>query len=72
MALECLDESTHCRGEVRYRDALTETGVRYPRCDAHWEKRLAKQRRIDEDYGYSNPPAWFDPSYAGERWDDDY
>lgn len=18
------------------------------------------------------PPAWFDPTYAGERWDDDY
>lgn len=69
--LECLEAGSQCRGNVRYRDALSATGVRYPRCDAHWEQRLTKQQRINADYGSPTPPAWFDASYAGEQWDDD-
>jgi|TARA_Y100000310_G_C20432547_1_gene692160 hypothetical protein len=33
--------------------------------------RLAEYARIDRDYPDSpNPPEWFDPTYAGEVWDD--
>ena len=44
-----------------------------PRCDHHWQVRLEKDeedRRIYPDSPI--PPAWFDPTAAGERWDDEY
>lgn len=41
------------------------------RCDSCMDKYLATMARARE---YQSPvaPAWFDPAYAGERWDDDY
>lgn len=60
-----------CEGEVEYRFALSATGVSYPRCDKHWAERLEVQRGIEERYPH-HQPADFDPSYAGERWDDEY
>lgn len=69
-APRCLEHGEDCSGEVEYRDALSPTGKRFPRCDAHWSKRLDAQERINRDYPDSaNPPSWFDPSYAGESWD---
>jgi len=69
--LRCLQRDENCEGEVEYRDALSATGKMFPRCDAHWEARLIEQDRINETYPH-NAPSDFDPSYAGERWDDDY
>ena len=70
--LECLDRGRgDCSGDVEYRDALSATGVRFPRCDVHWEVRLHEQDKINERYPY-HEPSDFDPSYAGERWSDDY
>lgn len=70
--LECLD-SHHCdcAGAVEYRMPLTETGKSYARCDHHWSLRLDEQERLRE-YQSDSPPAWFDESYAGEHWDEDY
>lgn len=70
---ECLDgPSERCGGAVEYRMALSASGKSFPRCDRHWSERLKEQERIDRDYPDSpNPPSWFDPSAAGERWDDD-
>lgn len=69
---ECLNaHDGSCRGPVEYRAPLSGTGRSFPRCDRHWEERLAEQERINERYPDSPiAPSDFDPAYAGERWDD--
>lgn len=70
--LSCLDNHQgNCQGEVEYRMALSPSGKNFPRCNKHFEERLDEQERINERYPY-HQPADFDPSYAGERWDDEY
>lgn len=70
--LACLNEDADCKGEVEYRMALSSTGRSFPRCDHHWRLRLDEQERINRDYPDSPvAPSWFDPSYAGESWDED-
>lgn len=71
--LACLDrEIDECDGAVEYRMPLSSTGSSFPRCEKHWERRLAEQERIQERYGGVAAPSDFDPSYANERWDSDY
>lgn len=67
----CLNDGPGCGGQVEYRMPLSGTGRSFPRCDAHWEQRLETQRGIDARYP-THAPADFDPSYAGESWDEDY
>ena len=68
----CLDDAAgDCEGEVAYRMALSGTGKSFPRCDKHWGERLDVQDGINQRYP-EHQPADFDPSYAGEYWDDDY
>ena len=70
----CLDDygRDECAGEVEYRTPLSSSGVAFPRCDLHWDGRLDAQDRIDRDYpDCDTPPLWFDPLYAGEKWDDE-
>lgn len=72
--LRCLDRHDNaCMGAVEMRYPLSGTGRSFPRCDAHWTVRLAKQREITRRYAPDSdvPPAGFDPAYAGERWDED-
>lgn len=74
--LVCLDDhdedGRHCSGPVEYRMALSGTGRSFPRCEKHWGLRLEEQDRINERYPDSPlPPSDFDPTYAGERWDED-
>ncbi|MFE2101589.1 hypothetical protein [Streptomyces sp. NPDC059468] len=72
--LKCLESRTEeCSGAVEYRAPLSGTGRSFPRCDAHWAKRLEKQKEIAERYAPSSdvPPRGFDPTYAGERWDEE-
>lgn len=73
---ECLEynrAAPDCDGAVELRDALSATGVPYLRCDKHWEARMRKQHEVNQAYPDSPcAPEWFDPSYAGERWDADY
>jgi hypothetical protein len=71
--IECIDDPDFCSGAVEYRAVPGGTAV--PRCVAHFDARLARyedpnslERYADSDVA----PAWFDPSIAGERWDDDY
>ena len=73
--LECLDQyQGDCTGEVEMRFPLSGTGKSFPRCKGHWEKRLDKQEEINRRYAPNSdePPDGFDPTYAGERWDEDY
>ncbi len=71
----CLDASEECAGAVEYRMPLSDSGKPFPRCDHHWHVRLDTQDRLRHDYGVdSSPgvvPSDFDPSYAGENWDED-
>lgn len=75
--LTCLDrhdqENNPCSGAVEYRMPLSGTGRSFPRCDGHWDKRLRKQEEITRRYAPDSdvPPAGFDPTYAGERWNED-
>jgi hypothetical protein len=71
--LTCLDQGPDCEGAVEYRYPLSSTGKPFPRCDHHWTKRLKVQEGINRRYPDSPiPPAGFDPTYAGESWDEDY
>lgn len=72
---DCID-SDHgpCRGEVFERYTLSGSGMTFPRCEHHYDEYVARtQPRIDEiNRRYpATAPADFDPSYAGERWDED-
>jgi hypothetical protein len=69
--MECLDDyKGNCAGKVEFRFALSGTGRSFARCDYHWARRLDVQDAINRRYPH-NQPSDFDPSYAGERWDDD-
>jgi hypothetical protein len=51
---------------------LSPSGRAFPRCDAHWSKRLDWQDEHNERYPDSDvAPSWFDPLAAGERWEDE-
>jgi len=68
----CLDGPEGCEGRVEYRSTPDRSDMRtFPRCEAHFELRLAQAEHTMELLS-PNPPAWFDESYAGERWDEDY
>ena len=77
--LECLDagmDPDTCQGEIELRWPLSGTGRSFPRCDKHWEERCHRQEEINQRYGHpdsnAGAPSDFDPSYAGEHWDEDY
>lgn len=61
---ECIGDPELCRGPV-----IMFYG--YPRCAYHVEQR-ARTEEIARQYDSDCVPSWFDPSYAGERWEDDY
>lgn len=68
--LQCLDGPEGCRGPVDYHSV---DGIKaWPRCDGHFAQRLTLQEQINHKYGGDVPPCDFDPSYAGESWDEDY
>jgi hypothetical protein len=69
--LECMDEGgpTECRGPVEWHSIDPGRTGAFPRCQRHWEERLDRRENSMEKYeNCVNPPAWFDPSYAGEAW----
>jgi len=69
--LECLEQHDgKCKGPVNWHT----TGSRlkaFERCDWHQERRLDRYANSMERYADSQvPPSWFDPSHAGESWDE--
>lgn len=71
---ECLRAShdgANCSGEVTGRQASTCVIME---CDFHMRESNQRNRETDLKYGVNSdvPPAWFDPAYAGESWDEDY
>lgn len=71
--IECLNrgDESPCEGEVELRFPLSSTGRSFPRCTKHWSEALDRAEDIRKRYP-EQAPSDFDPSYAGERWDDDY
>lgn len=73
---ECLEwgvESSPCVGPVEYHSIDPGRAKAFPRCERHWSERLAARENSIEKYADSDvEPSWFDPTFAGERWDDDY
>lgn len=76
MTDRCLDGPEGCEGEVYEHLTLSGSGMRFPRCEAHYGAYVQRvQPQIDavrQRYPDSDtPPSWFDETYAGERWNDD-
>lgn len=72
---ECIaegDPTMTCAGEVN--EYWSRSGcTKSARCEAHWMAHNEMLDGIAERYPDSDAaPAWFDPTYAGERWNDDY
>jgi hypothetical protein len=71
--LRCLDRGgrSACSGPVEMRTTPDrEDGKHFPRCEAHFEARLAECERTADMRGAARP-AWFDEAAVGERWDED-
>jgi hypothetical protein len=69
LAKSCIEYGEDCEGDVEVR-MLPDNPRSFPRCEFHFEKRLAKSEHNLELMSPARP-AWFDESYAGERWDED-
>ena len=74
---DCLDGPNGCAGETFQRAALSGSGMYYPRCDTHYDAYVDRLGPVMEDTrrrypDSATPPDWFDPTYAGESWDEDY
>lgn len=68
----CLQEGPDCRGKVEYHlNPDRDDFKTFPRCEYHQQLRLDQAERNLELLS-NVPPSWFDPSYAGERWNEDY
>jgi hypothetical protein len=68
---ECLEYGPDCSGPVELHWAGGQRS--WPRCTHHGEQRRERYENSLERYADSDVvPDWFDPTYAGERWEDDY
>lgn len=72
--LDAHDDLYSCQGEVFGRRSLSGATVT-ERCEHHYlayvERMQPKLDEINKRYP-AQAPADFDPTYAGERWDEDY
>jgi hypothetical protein len=71
----CIDfnEEDPCKGPIEFHSVDPGRAEAFPRCEKHWAKRLERRENSIEKYENSDVvPAWFDPTYAGERWEEDY
>lgn len=72
--LICIDggsERDGCDGAVEWRTSSDREDFKhFLRCEAHGRMREARARENLELMSPC-PAPWFDPSYAGERWDED-
>lgn len=78
--MECMDGPKDCKGEVQAGPSRSGAS-RYEKCEKHWDDYDVRMDKVHADIssrypGYdvpgSPPPPGFDPTYAGERWDEDY
>lgn len=70
---ECISfDTAECRGEVE--EHSSRSGMTSAlRCSFHWNEHNDKLDHISRDFPDSPmAPSWFDPSYAGETWNEEY
>ena len=66
--LFCLDGRDDCAGEIAFRALPGRHDLKaFPRCEAHFQARLADAER-DLELLADTQPRWFDAGYAGEHW----
>lgn len=69
--ITCLNEGPDCEGPVEFHLRPSDWKS-FPRCEFHQAQREEQRENSMEKYADSDiAPDWFDPSYAGERWEDD-
>lgn len=69
--LKCIDGPEGCAGPVEWRTTPDRTdGKHFQRCEGHFDKRMESVER-NLEFQSPSAPSWFDPAYAGERWDED-
>jgi hypothetical protein len=69
--MRCLEAGPACQGKVEYHlNPDRDDFKTFPRCEHHQAKRLESAQKTLELLS-DVPPPWFDPAYAGERWDED-
>lgn len=70
---ECLGSGDGaCSGAITSQRAAGGTCM-VDRCDHHWNKHYEWLDQHNRNYPDTDtPPEWFDPTYAGEHWGDDY
>lgn len=60
-----------CKGEITNRFTDQETEIW--ECEHHMTQSLKRNEKVRKNYPDSPiPPKWFDSTYAGERWDEEY
>ena len=71
--IECLDGMEGgCEGDVEYHiNPYGDSMNAWPRCSKHFDLYVDRMQDLAQRYPV-NPPSDFDPSYAGESWNDDY
>jgi len=60
-----------CEGEFWFQDDPDHLDRNAYYCGPCLDKRIDALQRARE-LQCDCPPSWFDPTYAGERWDDNY
>lgn len=69
---ECLEYGEDCSGPVGFHSTGPALST-FPRCDFHQDRRQERyESSIERESESDSPPSWFDPTYAGERWESDY
>lgn len=70
--IECLEQGPDCKGKVEWHLNPDKVDFKtFPRCEHHQKIRLDQAEKNLELLS-DIEPGWFDPSYAGERWHEDY
>lgn len=68
------DRMSECHGEIHERLSLSGSGMTFPRCDKHYELYVERLRPTMEEIRLRYPaqaPDDFDPTYAGETWEEE-
>ena len=72
--LTCLRDygDNTCQGPVSTRLSYAGTGTPINECAFHMDESGRRNEEHMRNYPDSDqPPSWFDPTYAGERWNED-
>lgn len=69
--LRCIEHGPNCEGVVEnHLNPDRDDFKAFPRCEFHQARRLEQAER-NREWQSDVAPSWFDPTYAGERWDEE-